>query len=129
MSSSILNWNPILTAWLKKRPSVMTEVLLPAFEGSFCGKTHYVVLYFFVQVCLYLGMSSNSISSVKQFWSFKFFLSFILISFSKNTCNQLLLRLNQLLQALCLSYHSNTEAVSMSFVSGSQQRIDCLSTR
>ena len=37
MSSSILNWNPILTAWLKKRPNVMLEVLMPAFEGSFCG--------------------------------------------------------------------------------------------
>ena len=40
MSSSILNWNPILTAWLKKRPSIMTEVLMPAFEGSFCGKNY-----------------------------------------------------------------------------------------
>ncbi|XP_076801600.1 dynein axonemal heavy chain 8-like [Clavelina lepadiformis] len=42
MSSSILNWNPILTAWLKKRPPVMTEVLMSAFEGSFCALHRYI---------------------------------------------------------------------------------------
>lgn len=48
MSSSILNWNPILTAWLKKRPPIMGEVLLSAFEGSFCGKLRLKTLQLFI---------------------------------------------------------------------------------
>lgn len=38
MSSSIMDWEPITKAWLKDKPTVMSEVLLPAFESVFPSK-------------------------------------------------------------------------------------------
>uniref|UniRef100_H2ZG63 Uncharacterized protein n=1 Tax=Ciona savignyi TaxID=51511 RepID=H2ZG63_CIOSA len=42
MSSSILNWNPILTAWLKGKPAIMCDVLMLAFEGPFVAVHRFV---------------------------------------------------------------------------------------
>jgi len=43
----------------------------------------------------------------------------------------MVLRLNQMLYALCLSYHSNTKAVLLHAFSkaGTPQRVDCLTSR
>nr|XP_018669928.1 dynein heavy chain 5, axonemal-like isoform X1 [Ciona intestinalis]XP_026692815.1 dynein heavy chain 5, axonemal-like isoform X1 [Ciona intestinalis] len=60
MSSSILNWNPILTAWLKGKPTVMFEVLMPAFEGPF------VALYRYVENSLVAKMSVLECMYVQQ---------------------------------------------------------------
>lgn len=43
MSSSILDWQPITTAWLKNRPSILSDVLLPAFESVFPSQFYYLI--------------------------------------------------------------------------------------
>uniref|UniRef100_H2ZG69 Dynein, axonemal, heavy chain 5 n=1 Tax=Ciona savignyi TaxID=51511 RepID=H2ZG69_CIOSA len=53
MSSSILNWNPILTAWLKGKPAIMCDVLMLAFEGPFVGRrinSVYFILFYLKMV-------------------------------------------------------------------------------
>ena len=41
MSSSGLNYVPILEAWLKGRPSLHGEVLMPLFEQNICRNKHF----------------------------------------------------------------------------------------
>ncbi|XP_014673733.1 PREDICTED: dynein heavy chain 5, axonemal-like [Priapulus caudatus] len=60
MSSSVLDWNPVLRAWMKKQPKGMADRLLNLFQWNFES------LYNFVEVHLNAKMSVLQINYIKQ---------------------------------------------------------------